>query len=449
MSRTYAKTYLVKHGKGFRYKRRVPGDLQAVLRRKVWLCYLGDTGQGYAERAARKLAVEHDGLIAKLSKMSAVDRHDFVAGGGLDAVRAAGRSDTVAPFLDPIASMDPDPTDDEVEQAQQALDILRARRDAQRLRNEASNARRLLRRLEPPPTNGVESLIPIWVARNKPRSDVTMRRHVQRFIEVARDIPAKQVTRANVAAFRDALEADERLGRPTVSKHLDSLHALFRAALSALAVDHNPAAGIKVSKAGGKFTDQSRKLPFSAPQVKVIFAAMAGEPMDTQWMLRLLAYTGARSGELAQLRVDDVTVLEGVPVIRIHDRYGPLKNKYSVRDIPIPAACIGIVEYAKSRTGLWLFEDFEAWGGRSRGATFQRNVGPFLRTKAKITDRELTLHSFRHRWRTVAREIDMPEAVSRALMGHALGAGEHGMYGAGPSLAKRAEWMAKIDPVAG
>ena len=50
-------------------------------------------------------------------------------------------------------------------------------------------------------------------------------------------------------------------------------------------------------------------------------------------------------------------------------------------------------------------------------------------------------------WRTVAREIDMPEAVSRAIMGHALGTGDHAAYGAGPSRAKRAEWMARVDPL--
>jgi len=38
----------------------------------------------------------------------------------------------------------------------------------------------------------------------------------------------------------------------------------------------------------------------------------------------------------------------------------------------------------------------------------------------------LTIHGFSHRWRTIAREIDMPEAVSLATMEHAMGAGDHG-----------------------
>jgi hypothetical protein len=65
-------------------------------------------------------------------------------------------------------------------------------------------------------------------------------------------------------------------------------------------------------------------------------------------------------------------------------------------------------------------------------------------------DRELTLHSLRHRRRTVAREIDMPEAVSRALMGHAPGErGARSVWQRAVVLAKRSEWIGRVDPLAG
>ena len=43
----------------------------------------------------------------------------------------------------------------------------------------------------------------------------------------------------------------------------------------------------------------------------------------------------------------------------------------------------------------------------------------------------------------------MPDAVKYALMGHALGKGEGGKYGGGPSLKLRAKWIAKVDPLKG
>jgi hypothetical protein len=44
----------------------------------------------------------------------------------------------------------------------------------------------------------------------------------------------------------------------------------------------------------------------------------------------------------------------------------------------------------------------------------------------------------------------MPEHISAAIMGHALGKGHHGAtYGKGVSLKLRAEWIAKVDPALG
>ena len=57
------------------------------------------------------------------------------------------------------------------------------------------------------------------------------------------------------------------------------------------------------------------------------------------------------------------------------------------------------------------------------------------------------MHSFRHLWRTLGRECEMPESISRSIMGHTLGGGEHGAYGAAHSLKLRAEWIAKIQPL--
>lgn len=39
----------------------------------------------------------------------------------------------------------------------------------------------------------------------------------------------------------------------------------------------------------------------------------------------------------------------------------------------------------------------------------------------------------------------MPESVSRALMGHSLGSGEHGAYGTVPSLKLRLKWIKKVN----
>ena len=77
----------------------------------------------------------------------------------------------------------------------------------------------------------------------------------------------------------------------------------------------------------------SRRQGFT-DQVRAIFEALKGEPAHFAWIVRLLAFHGLRSGEACQLRCDDVTVLHGVPMLRIHDLHGSVKNRASVRDVP-------------------------------------------------------------------------------------------------------------------
>jgi integrase len=277
-----------------------------------------------------------------------------------------------------------------------------------------------------------------------------MRLYARRFVEIVGEIEPGEITRAHVLAFRDGLEA-KGSGADNVKQHLDKLHTLFNVGLSEGVISTNPAHKIKARPGNVKHADG--KQPFTAEHARKIFAALNGETADFQWTMRLLAYHGARSGEICQLRVDDVTVLNSVPVFRVHDMNGSIKNAASVRDIPIHPACKGIVAYAKAvaakhGSAAWLFQDWKAHR-QGRAHRFQDKGGKFLREKVGITDARLTLHCWRHTFRTLCREVEMPESVSRAIMGHTLGSGEHGAYGSAPSLKVRAKWLAKIDPTRG
>lgn len=276
-----------------------------------------------------------------------------------------------------------------------------------------------------------------------------MRRYLARFQDhLGRDNVLK-VSKAEVIAYRDALEKRADLGHKSRQKHLDALSRLYTVAMGENLIEFNPAHKVKAVKPNNaKFADDdSHGKAFNTAHIKTILDSVDGEHEDIQWVTRLLAYHGARSGEICQLRTEDVTTLFGVPVLRIHDRYGSLKNKHSKRDIPIHPACMGIVEYAKAASGPWLFNSFPDW--HSRAGKFQRWGSTFLREKCKIMEPTLTMHGLRHTWRTLAREVGMPRAVSRSIMGHKLGSDDHEEYGGPPSLKLRAEWMAKIEPLGG
>jgi integrase len=264
------------------------------------------------------------------------------------------------------------------------------------------------------------------------------------------DLEPQEVTRRHIISYRDELENLPRMKSANIAEHLCKMHGLFNLALSEGIVSTNPAHGIRARDFGIKLSAKGQG--FTSTQVREIFNAIAGETVAFAWVVRLIAYRGMRSGESCQLRSADVTTLHGIPVLRVHDLHGRVKTPPSIRGIPIHPTCIGIVRLAKevvAKHGAdsWLFPSLPA-KKLGRGRWFQDYGSRFLRQRVGITDRRYRMHSFRHLWRTLARECEMPESVSRAIMGHSLGSGEHGAYGGAPSLKPRAEWVANIDPLA-
>ena len=125
---------------------------------------------------------------------------------------------------------------------------------------------------------------------------------------------------------------------------------------------------------------------------------------------------------------------------------GSIKNKPSLREVPLHPKCRrDLLKLARSKAADAYLFDYPMWK-HSRAGKFQQRANAWLRDIG-ITDTNVTIHSWRRTWRTMARELNMPEPISRAILGHTLGSGEHGKYGAAPSLKQRAKWIAKVDPL--
>jgi integrase len=293
----------------------------------------------------------------------------------------------------------------------------------------------------------------LWQRIAKPRAVKSIDKanlHVRRFVELVGDRLPRDVVRKHAIEYRDALGKLPGLSATSVDKHLYGMHRLFSVALSEGVVDSNPFSGVKARKAdNGKFADQGKK-PFTSEQSRLVLTRLNGLPklpIDDRIVMRLLAYHGMRGAEACQLRASDVKRVNGIDVISINDAAGSIKNRASLRDIPLHPKCRDLVKRAKSKAPDAYLFDYPMWK-HSRAGKFQQRANAWLR-QIGITDKNVTVHSWRHTWRTLARECDMPEPVSRAILGHTLGSGEHGKYGEGPSLKVRAKWMAKVDPLKG
>ena len=446
---TYNRTYCVRHGKGYKYKRAVPLDVRGLFGgRKVWVRPLREAGRRAAENEARELAVKDQRVIDRLRALSDDERAQVTLAGGLEALERATRAVEFGPILFQSIL----PTDDaplEIDLPSILQNCLQSVDETEQIVAAAERGRRTLNKVKQSAT--LDVLLDTWrrVAKPKAVHSVDAKaRCLKRFKAVVGDMHPRRVTADHAAAFRDDLERAANLGPRTKRKYLEELHALFSVAMSQRLVDTNPFYKIKLAKMGGRFVDEESKKPFETRQVRMMFDALSGEHLDFQWVTRLFAYHGGRSGEFAQLRKEDVTVSFGMPVIKVHDEHGSLKNRQSVRTIPLHPKCMDFIAYADAAKGPWIFASFPLWKEGRRGAPYQSRASDFIRNVVKISDPDLTMHSLRHTWITLAREMNMPEQVDYAITGHARGRGHHARYGQGPSLKKQLRWLKRIDPLA-
>ena len=138
------RTYVVRHGIGFRYKRRIAPDLQSLVGRSAWVVWLG-SDKDAADRAALQLTAEHDALLARYRRLGPADRKRIVEHGGPDALRRAVQDAVGAPFVEAGAiytsPLDMDTRQEQADAALQAVeDRAAGRPDARRRRGRAAPA---------------------------------------------------------------------------------------------------------------------------------------------------------------------------------------------------------------------------------------------------------------------------------------------------------------------
>lgn len=264
---------------------------------------------------------------------------------------------------------------------------------------------------------------------------------------------AARVTKADAIRFKEARQA-EGVHSATVTNDLSACSAVWRwgQRMGRLPADGmNPFAGIAPPKA----KKGTVKRAFSDEEAGRVLAAARKEKGWLRWLPWLLCLTGVRLNEACQSVKEDVAVVDGVTVLRVHDDADgrSIKNEESRRDVPLHPALIaeGFGEYvAKLRPGSPLFPDLASDGifGR-RAALATKNLGYWTRRKVGIEDPRISpAHSWRHWFIGACRRVVMPQEVRSAITGHSAKADESAGYGDGMKTltAVMAEYVAKVVP---
>lgn len=472
-------TRKIRQGNGFKLSHAVPRNLRAVAGQTTWVKTLnGSHSADDAERMRAAFDLECSSLIRQLRKLGNEDREGIIAAGGLrrlDADKANAyfqalaikelesfnSDDTTAAFK--AFSVKPTPGKIDALHGKYAVAAIKAKRDLSAL--EKSIAARGKGFVAQRPdglytlADLAEGLDPTLSAKGKKRA----RLYIQRLIEyLGGDRVPADVSQKDIVGWRDAL-ANAGVTVANQSQHLNKMSGLFSDALSEGKVDANPVKGVKPKTVQGvtpKPGDEKRafktvRTDDGPSELEQFIKGTKTAPGDVAIIAECLLYTGARSSEIAGLRVEDIRTEDGVLIFDFNTKYRTLK-KGAKRFVPVPSvleARIKALTRGRAPDAL-LFANQTMSRNQDAGHWWQKEASKIIR-KGKIAvkeidskdvdDKSLTGHGLRHLWIVTADKLKIDDQVSYAITGHAKGKDVHSrVYRKRPDLGPLKDGVEKV-----
>ena len=237
----------------------------------------------------------------------------------------------------------------------------------------------------------------------------------------------KDVSRKEVRRWATELMAE--LKPATVQRMMTDCRTYWRYLETIEAVPEESAPfdklGLKVPRAA--------RLPWSAEELLKLYQSAEEKDQILADLIRLAMYSGARLGELVNLKTDDVA--------EDHFRIVDAKTEAGVRAVPIHREVAQTIARLvdQSEDGYVL----SGIKGQHRVDTMS-NAFQRLRKQLGLTDKRQVFHSIRNTVITKLEEAQVQEATVAAITGHSYPTMTFGLYSGGVSLERKAEALAKL-----
>lgn len=274
-----------------------------------------------------------------------------------------------------------------------------------------------------------------WIEKAKPAiSTVDRWRGV--FLKLQADFPsmnAGALLSEQMQAWANGLIDSDRSARTVMDVWVRSCRTVFGWAVEEKLISRNPFVGWRV-KVPRKIQTRETKA-FTADEIETILSAASKIQVlrsktdaAKRWCPWLAAYSGARMGELTQLRGVDIVEQDGIPAMKISPEAGTIKTG-KARMVPLHEHLIaqGFLEFVQrsGRGPLFYNESTNSEGhdptnpkkprfvkAREHLAAWVRGIG--------VTDPELSPnHAWRHTFKAFGFRSGMSEKVIDAIVGHA------------------------------
>lgn len=265
-----------------------------------------------------------------------------------------------------------------------------------------------------------EDLVKGWAAERRP-ADKTVydwtRVLAQLAVFVGHD-DAARVTADDLVAWKDSLVASGLAAKTIRESRLAPARAILKWGVDNRRLDANPAARITISV---RQKPGQGKRGFTEAEAKIILDAAAAEKEPVRrWVPLICAFTGARLSEVCQLRAEDIIEIEGTHAMRFDPDAGSLKNVGSERTVPLHSALIaaGFLEFVRNRQVGSLFPELPPDKFGKRGGNGTKVLGRWVRGLGLKDPRLAPNHSWRHRFKTLARNHGLSPDIADAITGH-------------------------------
>jgi integrase len=241
---------------------------------------------------------------------------------------------------------------------------------------------------------------------------------------------ALRLTAEEVVRFKDhRLNVDKVAPRTVNDNDLAALRSVLGWAVDNKKIPTNPALGIRLKgvkkEPGRAFTEEEAKaLLLAALSTGKSDRGLKGATLARRWVPWLMAYSGARVGEVAQLRKEDVQMVRDGEleywVYTITPAAGTVKGKQA-RQVPVHPHLVelGFIDMVKAAPKGHLFLTPNAETGDVLGPLQGVKNRLAEAARAVVPDKSVDPnHGWRHRFTLLSYDHDVSEDLARVIMGH-------------------------------